>query len=58
MGWSYQKLSDLSCAQTTLSTAIGNKGAQLIEVEMAAIGDYARAFGGPPVSHDQDEKKD
>jgi acetolactate synthase-1/2/3 large subunit len=58
MGWSYQKLNDLSCAQTTLSTAIGNKGAQLIEVEMATIGDYARAFGGPPVSHDQDKKKD
>jgi len=48
-GWSYQKLSDLSCANTTLATAIQTEGASMIEVDMAAIGPYARAFSGPPV---------
>ena len=49
VGWSYQKLDDLSCAEATLTAALDTKGASLIEVDMAAIGPYARPFGGPPV---------
>ena len=48
-GWSYQKLSDLSRASTVIAGAVQTQGATMIEVDMAAIGSYARAFGGPPV---------
>ena len=48
-GWSYQKLSDLGRASTVLGSAVQTKGPTMIEVDMAAIGSYARAFGGPPV---------
>jgi len=49
IGWSYHKLTDLSFAQATLTKAINSIGADLIEVDMKAIGPYAKAFGGPPV---------
>ena len=48
-GWSYQKLSDVGDASTALATAVQRNGATMIEVDMAAIGPYAMAFGGPPV---------
>ena len=48
-GWSYQKLSDLGHASTVLAGAVQTQGATMIEVDMAAIGPYATAFGGPPV---------
>ena len=48
-GWSYQKLSDLGRASTVLGSAVQTQGPTMIEVDMAAIGSYARAFGGPPV---------
>ena len=49
IGWSYHKLTDLSYAQSTITKAINSGGANLIEVDMKAIGPYATAFGGPPV---------
>ena len=48
-GWSYQKWSDLGRASTLLAGAVRTQGPTMIEVDMAAIGSYARAFGGPPV---------
>lgn len=49
MGWSHHKLTELSCAETTLATALKAPGAHMVEVDMAAIGAYVRPFGGPPI---------
>lgn len=49
VGWSYHKLTDLSCAKSTLTEVINSKGINLVEVDMKAIGPFAHAFGGPPV---------
>ena len=57
LGWSYQKLNELSCAATTLTNALATKGATLIEVDMAVIGPYAHAFGGPPVRQNKANKE-
>ena len=48
-GWSHQTLADLDNASTTLAAAVQTEGASMVEVDMRAIGPYARAFGGPPV---------
>ena len=55
-GWTYQKIDDLRYAETTLATAVQTEGATMIEVDMAEIGPYARAFGGPPVRAADAEK--
>jgi acetolactate synthase-1/2/3 large subunit len=51
-GWQYEKLSDLTNANTAIGNALKSNGSTMIEVDMATIGAYARPFGGPPVKKD------
>jgi acetolactate synthase-1/2/3 large subunit len=51
-GWQYEKLSNLTNANTAIGNALKSNGSTMIEVDMATIGAYARPFGGPPVKKD------
>ncbi|MBK20216.1 MAG: hypothetical protein CMM52_15400 [Rhodospirillaceae bacterium] len=48
-GWGHEQLTNLGNANAVIRDALLSKGSNLIEVDMASIGAYARAFGGPPV---------
>jgi len=59
------KASDGPTKCSTISAALNRKfssvlksgGLKLLEVDMKAIGPYARAFGGPPVRQPKTRKK-
>ena len=57
VGWSYQMFNNLSCVKSKFSSVLKSGGLKLLEVDMKAIGPYARAFGGPPVRQPKTRKK-
>ena len=57
VGWSYQMFNNLSCVKSKISSVLKSGGLKLLEVDMKAIGPYARAFGGPPVRQPKTRKK-
>ena len=48
-GWDYEKITNLRFVQNTIASALKISKCTLIEIDMAAIGKFARPFGGPPV---------
>ncbi len=49
VGLPHHRLQDLAALGGTLREALAQSGPALIEVDMVAIGPFARAFSGPPV---------
>ncbi|MCG6873448.1 MAG: thiamine pyrophosphate-dependent enzyme, partial [Betaproteobacteria bacterium] len=49
IGLPHSRMQDLSALDGVLRDALAQPGPALIEVDMTAIGPFARAFSGPPV---------
>ena len=49
VGMPYRRLTSLDGAAEVLSAMLAGAGPALVEVDMDAVGDFARAFAGPPV---------
>lgn len=49
VGIPHQRLTTLDGAAAALASAVATPGPALVEVDMAAVGDFARPFAGPPV---------
>ena len=49
LGVVYQKVDNLDTADAVLAKALASKGPRIVEFDMHAIGDFAKAFAGPPV---------
>ena len=45
----HRRLTGLDGAAAVLSEMLAGAGPALVEVDMDAVGDFARAFAGPPV---------
>ncbi len=48
MGLPFWRISDAGALRTALSAALDVEGPALVEIDMNAIGPFARAFAGPP----------
>ena len=51
-GISHRAVQDLSGLGEILREAMATSGPEVIEIDMAAVGDFARPFAGPPARHD------
>ena len=51
-GWFYQKVTGFDSLSNTFSSAMSANKPAMIEIDMPAIGPFARAFGGPPVKQE------
>lgn len=49
IGLAHHRLEDLSALEGTLREAMAQSGPVMIEIDMVAVGPFARAFSGPPV---------
>jgi acetolactate synthase-1/2/3 large subunit len=49
LGLPFHRVRDLASIGSTLKDAFARRGPVLIEVDMAAVGPFAKAFAGPPV---------
>ena len=49
IGLPHRRISDLSSARHILTDAVAIDGPVMVEIDMAAIGDFAARFAGPPV---------
>ena len=45
----HTKISNVANAGPAMRAAVSDGGPVMIEIDMAAIGDFARSFAGPPV---------
>lgn len=48
-GIAFRRVRDASGFRPALEATLGEKGAALVEIDMASVGPYAAAFAGPPV---------
>ena len=51
-GVPHRAVRDLSGLGDALGEALSGSGPAMIEIDMAAVGDFARPFAGPPARHD------
>jgi acetolactate synthase-1/2/3 large subunit len=49
IGLAHRRVQDLSELGGTLRDALAERGPVLMEIDMVAVGPFARAFSGPPV---------
>lgn len=54
IGLPFQRVRDLAAIDGALKDAAGRRGPSLIEVDMVAIGPFAKAFAGPPVKKEKE----
>lgn len=48
LGLPYQKVDRLDDFQSAMQSALASDGAQVVEIDMVAIGPFSRSFSGPP----------
>jgi len=56
MGLPHLRLNDLRETGPVLATAVATKGPSVVEVDMCAIGDFAKRFAGPPVRTEKENR--